>query len=401
MPSLRSLLWTPLVALLSVCSPDTVYISECVKHNQTTTPLNHVVDGTIARITELEALPENGIISPALIDLVNETHALAVEGMPPDVRMTLTPEDCFLRDDEAIAAYAVPEAINHSDRGIYFPRPITVVDFFHVSHEIGHLQAGGNNNEVMGTLNDLEQRLMGYVVFANQHDHPQDIIKWGSYAFFKFFSMLPSPNSLPEEVILEKHEKAKVYVLRALAEENGDFEQVRAKVMLLQQEGQLDAAVDEAVETFRQQGRPASDYFLNTSILSYLRLYQYFGNDVAQTYFQANERNNGNGLTYGLEGLNCALASFYTTSLPKIAIPVCNAIEAPDHRYLTVDLCCFDLDTAGLPAQRWKVEASGIACGTGTQRDLPALETDGIGWERVTYITDAQKTLVGEGEYCR
>jgi len=278
--------------------------------------LNNDVDGVVAPLELLEAEDPSKLLVPALLDLVNESHARSTEGMPDHALVTKIPEYCFDEQDTICGCDVWMYAITSGEeRGIYVPSKITLKDKVGLDHELGHLQAGGGGvegREIMATLNSLEQFLTTFAVLArNYRDNPADLSR-----FFKKY--YPDPFSLEqripdyvygvdagvfEEQVGEIHAEAFPYLFLALTKTGGGFSRVRRDVQALVAEDRLEEDVRERLPAFQEmfametydplytEERHWDHFFareaealLQVKMMSMGYLARYFGEDIARAY---------------------------------------------------------------------------------------------------------------------
>ncbi len=241
-----------------------MYAEKCTLYNDTTIKINRKTDGKIAKLDELESRPEIMLINKYLIDFVNETHTISTEKLPDDVKLTLVPDGC---NAEWTGAYALAEASGAlGDRGIYLKSPLDIGRLTTIYHEIGHLQPGGEGNEVIAGLNEFEHALMGYVLISNQPDFfirkkffsrsdKRGATTWWSKYFIETVmeNLYPSVDLIHAGESLGTYNKADIFIFNKLVELEGDFAALRSEVIKLRKNGELSDAIDSEAVRFTDE----------------------------------------------------------------------------------------------------------------------------------------------------
>src|SRR3989338_3916010 len=145
---------------------------ECFSFNETTISLQSASEGKIPSYELVGEWPSDQILAGPAINFVNQTHQLGTQPLPKNLHVTRVPHYC---GGDFTVAYAYTG--DEWTQGIYFTAefdPLRAIEV--LSHEIGHFQPGGQNNEVMAELNMYEQRLMAYALFAKSEGN--DILRW-------------------------------------------------------------------------------------------------------------------------------------------------------------------------------------------------------------------------------
>lgn len=305
---------------LGACLAQDLEKNPCKSYNETTISLNRETDGRIATLVELEKPAAEGeLISEAVIDFVNETHALSTEGMPNNALLTLVESSCMVNS----AAYVFGES-RTSDLGIYIPHPINFnpyvstpcVDIILLDHELGHMQPYGGGHETITHVNELEQNLMGYVLFHNQGDRDLDSIRWAFLYRELATTLYRNPPSKSHE--FDIYSRSRIFVAFKIIEFDGDMAAVRADIIRLVQNEMLNSEIESCVSSY-VSGLPPGDSVAEANRVSRLQLQlqislfnevkRRFGNDAALSFFNA-KSHVLNGLheviSMGLEGMNCA-----------------------------------------------------------------------------------------------
>ena len=264
---------------------------ECFSHNETTQFINRATDGEIPSYDTITQLPSNQIISEAVIDLVNETHALGTEPLPGNISVTRVPRYCV----EPGIAYSYYG--DEWTRGIYFAVDLDPTEAIEtLNHEIGHLQPGGSKNEVMAELNMFEQRTMAYLLFTNTEE---DIFKWayGNYGIDSYLSdMSDAVDDLPGSGT-PRYNNADIFLLVHLSDPSMDFRRLRDQIVQSDAAGTLEYDIQQTANDFwerydiiRYDNNPLArraDLVLVMATAFVRELGRSFGEDMAQQYIAA------------------------------------------------------------------------------------------------------------------
>jgi len=411
----RNLAFTIALPLLSLLSGCIIYKydkpEECFKHNNTTTSINRETDGKVARITELEKYPEGStvlteeiiegdiIITEELIDFINETHVLSTENMPSGVSITRALEYCFG------SAYTAP--INND---IFVLYPLNIASIGMAFHEIGHLQPEGDNNyEVFSELNELDQILAAFALFANQ-EYPEDNIRWAHYANCAYPSRFwfSIPNNMPEDISsFDNYDKADIFIHHKLIENNGDLAAVRAEAVELTQDGKLSSTLDEISLNFLEyySSNPTAyawaDATLTIKIAAVKWLNMRFGSEMAQIYFDSNINSflpscGTPFFVFGLEGMNCTAVTV-ENRLPEIPTPEeCTDLGGEIKHEVMARFCCFSMKLIGedISFEKSVIDTNGYTCSG-------SLQIIDMEWDEAYFFNINSRTDLDVDEPCR
>lgn len=360
----------------------------CASHNETTVRLNRPTDGRIPPLTELMEPPGEGLaISPAVIDLLNESHSLSSGGMPPDSSLTLVEKTCFC---PSCLAFACRESNSVQDRGVYVPSPVVLlsrdpsaVNVMTMFHELGHLQDGGHGNELLPDLNKFEQLLMVHVLLSR--NDPSSQKDWAvlvrGLEDVMYYPTFPSGYRGFGTV-----QKMEAFIIMELARNGGDFGAARAHIRQLVSSGTLGRAVEDAVRSYAEQygdidpAREANNLAnlavsLRISFAS--QISGRFGTPAALAYMDAISAKvsmSDEGLTTGLGGMACALMGRLRIRFQPITVPdPPQAAEmCPEMREIVsmrevsevTRLCCVSPEEgpAGLSFRKFIISVSGYEC---------------------------------------
>src|SRR3989338_2821097 len=165
----------PLVSALNGCG------ETCLIHNDTTIPLTRPTDGKIAAYSTIEEDMKNNRLSEPVLDFINETHALATEGIPPDLKITKVTMECLEQVGIETGRISADGAAHPSgDMGVYIRENFgdaPKAAFETIAHEIGHFQPYGGSTESISRINELEQEILGLLLLA---DNKKDALKWAA-----------------------------------------------------------------------------------------------------------------------------------------------------------------------------------------------------------------------------
>jgi hypothetical protein len=408
----RAVAAAPLVAgLITAIGCSEVNLpNECRTYNETTVTLNRDTNGQSIDLRSLENIPRGSFLTDYHVDFINEAHAIASEGIPPDTKATQSPAYCLASGSNGgqKSAYAQQEDANGRERGLYVPEnpeldPITLINL--VNHEIGHLQPGNpeNGSEVMSQINEYGQKLAGFALLMNRDADSGQLIRWASHEsrtgiFSKLARTLESGRGQPGNDSLDAYDLANMFIFMRLGETGGDIPAIRAEFRQLVESGGLASALDEASSSFlgRYSVENTADLFIDsrTRLISAMQM-QY---GVAGSYFQAHSQLLDSGLVFGLDGMNCALV---TPPAEAVFTPcsdsACTDAGADSSRPITVSLCCVaaDVRADAIGFSKWSVQASG----TEYRKEGGKASVMDFGWDSVTRIS-ATKTAIGMDELC-
>jgi hypothetical protein len=361
--------------------------------------------------------------------------------MPANTKITKVEESCFEGD---VAGY---QFFNR----ILIRRPVTLfgkghMDDMHdillnvhtVSHEIGHVQDYTNQqavSEVTSQLNELEQQLMGFVVFSRQKNSQAESIRWlGSYANINDGLILDGLVPLiiidlgfTYEGNLSKYDQPALFVLRRLLETRGDFGAIRRELSELSPSGLNDFVLKQAKEFMDQQLNNTHGKFLGIDLSLSLKtaffeeLQRRFGYNTAMSYFEAGSQvspqwemtvgaymydlkrrvSSSNVRVFGLEGLNCltTILDNYTGSSPcEVQNDQCDIVEG---NVIFRDsgkgnYCCVSID--GQKFRKWIVSSN-----LDVYYDLSEqpVTVKGEQWDAVVFNQITKKEEIGLNDPCR
>lgn len=374
----------PLLASLALgCGAD-----PCASHNDTTVRLSRPADGRIPSLTEMMGPPGDGLaISPAAIDLLNESHSLSSGGMPPDSSLTLVEKACL---GPTRLAFACWEGNTVQDRGVYVPSPVVLlsrdpsaVNIMTIFHELGHLQEGGQGNEALPDLNKFEQMLMVHVLLSRNDPASQKdwavLVRGLEDAIY--YPTVPSGYMDFGTV-----QRMEAFIIMELIRSGGDFGAARAHIRQLISSGALGQAVEEGVRLYAEQygdtdSEREANNLANLAVslrISFARhIGNRFGTPAALEYIDAISAKvsmSEEGLSLGLGGMACALMDslrirFQPINLPD---PPQAAEMCPEMREIVsmreisevTRLCCVSPEEgpAGLSFRKSIVSVSGYEC---------------------------------------
>ncbi len=399
-PNLENLVRSAVLAAVPLfsCGPD-----ECYTFNNSTITLTGQTDGVVARLSKLEAEPEN-VLNDETIDFLNEVHAhdISTQGIPPNTKVTSASESCFQgsagEDFSPLFQPVHPEYTNvggGGDVGVYMRGNQTISGAFIVNHGIGHLQPAGylgenQNSEVIPQINANEKNLAGLAMLD-----PQDRTKyWLNYASrtFGLEYSLPvmmlnvnsgwiSPDDA-EEYFSQLINAADIFIFEGLQEYNGGFARLRQETERLAAEGLLQGAIDVKIQEFMDRypipepKRYEPGRFVTISeadAITTLRMAQFryvretAGAQAARDYFAVTALFPSVPISeiviQGIDNLNCATMESWNE--PAREEPAscegqkhCDRFGAQYTTPLQLRLCCFD--TQGETLRKWVVEASGL-----------------------------------------
>lgn len=380
----------PLLAASAGCEQD-----GCKVHNISTVSLNREVDGTIPPLEELMRPPEGGlVISEPAIDLLNESQSLSSGGMPAGSSLTMVEKACFSPERIAFACW---EDTYTQDRGIYVPGPVILlgrpsasalgevdkIDIMTIFHELGHLQDGGEGNEVLPELNRFEQIFMVHVLLSRNDPGSQKtwaVLVRGLEDEI-YYPAVPSGYRDFGTV-----QRIEAFIIMELMRYDGDFGAVREHVRQLVSTGRINGAVDDAVRSYGEQyGDPDPSREANNlaNLVASLRmsiarwLSVKFGVPEAVAYsntMSAKVALSEEGLTQGLDGMACAMMDRRnmgfqpaTTPDPLQAAEMCpEMLEVVSVRTVSegARLCCFSPAPGplGLGFRKFVARVGGYEC---------------------------------------
>ncbi len=405
---------------------------ECRTYNETTITLNRETDGRIASFEELEAEePLNGIMGEGLIDLVNETHALASEGMPEGVRITGVPPYCGSAVYGNVVAYTVPRGRDGGQSGVYVtglvtfaPRPNRFFPWYIVNHEVGHLQRTGEGNEVVAELNYIDQIIAAYGLLSNEDDNFERTLLW---TYFTDPYILSKDYLIPEYANEDNYINESIFIFTNLSETNGDIQRLREKIDQLEQRGELGYAIEDSVQRFQQKygllqpdiesynrnfwAREADTHLVARRYI-FDKLKRSFGLGVAQNYFAVtsffpNERGGVSEedsyysrIAQGLDGFSCKVVERRSSGRqPCGDVQECVEIGAAYRANINLDLCCLKLDKDEF--SKWLIETTGTTYRPPEKRQLHLSNIDTNWPERADFLSINSKTQIGLEERCR
>jgi hypothetical protein len=400
----------PLIASLMIGCSDEALPNDCRTYNETTITLNRETDGQSVDLRSLESNPSGSFLTPFHIDFINEAHAIASEGIPPDTKATQSPSYCLMSGDNGgqKSAYAQQDDADGAQRGLYVPEnqslnSVTLINL--VNHEIGHLQPGNpqNGSEVMSQLNEYGQKLAGFALLMMQGADEGQLVRWASYEsqsgiYQKLARTLESGRGQSGNNPLDAYDKANMFLFTRLGETGGDILSIRAEFRQLVESGGLAAALDEASSSFLGKYSTANlpDLFIDARTRLVVAMQRQYG--VADSYFLAHSHLLDSGLVYGLEGMNCALtAPLVSAEYAPCSDDVCTETGADSSRAVSLSLCCVgaDVQASGIEFFKWNVEASG----TKYRKENGMISVDQFEWGSVMYLS-ATKTAIGMDEPC-
>ncbi len=425
--AIRRYLWVPIIAtILHGCSQD-----ECHSHNETTILLNRPTDGTVAGINELKKEPPTGVlISELLVDFVNETHAVSSSGgIPKNVQLTKIPSYCFSQFEKPAAAYTIVNS-SADEGGVYIgssPFSFYWLDTF--THELGHLQPGGSGDEAIPELNTLEQRLMGFALFAKQQGgysqpiffdplNPSERTKLHTLLNFVYSNKSTSPDgSVAYDWAMamygDKYKSADLFFLLKLPALGGDFARLREETLQLLDSGELEtekkSVLKDAITQYSNYNfDPAmpeayeAEADLKLMMAYFQELYRKFGLDVAMALYYNDSRMVPVGYTLGFEGMDCrltnvALAGSETDCTNEDICKQTGAVLKTE--VLAETLCCVEIDEND-PSSFRKF----IVEGKGTRymwNHKNSLKLDGFSFIYVDSLAESTMTEIKIDEPCQ
>ena len=382
-------------------------VEECYHYNQTSVPLTAQVNGGIENWEALTLESENPIINDALVHFINETHALASEGLPLNLKITRVPEHCnsgytYIADSNA------PEPFQ-GDRGIYVNQAITFSLIDTLNHEIGHFQQQGNTNEVISEINALEQQLMGYLLFLSQSSE-SDQLHWSQFnsggKILRFLQNYLSTDSFDPNVP-ERYTEADFFIYLKLLEPGTSFASLRDESRRLSSKKQLEPTVQEAATPFRSQFM-LSEYGTTTARQADLtvkvkrffleEISRKFGVGMAQQYVQLESlfpyTNQVWGIVQGLEGMCSQRGDTYLGPQQNYDSSGSNLPETTRYwQELRLPLCCVFMNKNGKHLSKRKIEAEG-------NRYLPESSGHLNGWDFIDIITNTRATDLEWNQPC-
>lgn len=352
----RANVFVPMVLTLNLsCNQEKE--PECFSFNQTTITITRNHNGKISSFDSLNQSDSTQILSEPALDLVNETHNLGTEPLPPDINLTRAPRFCL---DRPGLAYALTG--EEYTRGIYFVSDFSTLGAIeNLNHEIGHLQPGGHNNEVMAELNEFEQKVMAYTLFAASEEN--DIIQWAyrnaeidgslghlSNALERDWSDSDDDSEIP-------YTKSDMFILIKLSDPSINFRSLRDQIIAYQEQGTLESNIGQTANDFLERFNPTkynskqarrADVVLTLTTTAVRELNQRFGEEIAQRYINAHSyfpyEQERKRAVVGLEGRVCSLIADHSDPeqqyCPIQDLPEGIICEQP----LSLDFCCIQLD---------------------------------------------------------
>ncbi len=363
----------------------------CFSRNDSTVALNRPADGYIASWDELLVEPSEKVMTDAVIDFINETHARTSERLPTEVTVTKVPSDCVLESH----GYVRPP-----DPDIFVKYPIHFDLRRLVNHEVGHLQPHGRGNEIISTINLLEQELAGYVCTIDAHS----VIGY-AHSFSNLLSDLPSV--LTEDAHLVDREFPFIYLRMC---QGVSFESMRAEVGRLIQMQELDLAVARSLAEFRVlfplrrfgNNAAAREAEILLHIKSFManEFYSRYGAEKMQEYLRAESffpyQRSQQVLTYGLDEMLCSNVERHTEKAQPCHDCLINGAHTQEP--FTARFCCIEPQVGEEHMRKYMVEALGI-------RYAPAenemLDAEGFRWQRIDNVTVSTRTEINPPEVCR
>lgn len=427
--NVRDLVFAGALPLLAACSGNGCK-DPCYSYNDTTITLNRATDGRTARMPELERIPSSPLIDAPAIDLLNETHAISSGPLPPDSKATLIPEECTKA--MGVDAYACSGSA-YEDRGAYFKGKIFIRPYGEdvvaaatgkpnswkeLAHEMGHLQPGGESNEVIPELNEFEQTLMANVVFSKQGFH-MDSMRLG-YIYpgidSSVYRMLPANKDA-----YTKYTRADILVLMKLLEHDGNFAAARGELARHASNGTLASEEQNAVEEYlfghsgsseAEEATSLADLSVRLKIAIAGYIYRNFGLAEALDYFAAlSRRVSGEGIGYsiGLNGIACSLMGTATMVTGGLMGPSseCESHGATEFTSYadSLRLCCASAEEleGHIRFRKYVLAAEDQVCfgpgvvdgsGHGTMR------VDGFPYQAIDVFRILQQHEIGIGDSC-
>ncbi|MFH0884597.1 MAG: hypothetical protein V1861_02715 [Candidatus Micrarchaeota archaeon] len=402
----------PLIAgLIAGCSGDAGdQFNECRTYNESTVTLNRETNGQSVDLRSLENIPPGSFLTDYHIDFINEAHAIATEGIPPDTKATQSPSYCLVsgQDGRQKSAYAQQDNADGRERGLYVPEnpeidSVTLLNL--VSHEIGHLQPGNpeNGSEVMSQLNEYEQKLAGFALLIRQGVDSGQLTRWASHEsrtgiFSKLARTLESGRGQSGNDPLDAYDKANIFLFTRLGESGGDIAAIRAEFRERVTNSTLVEALDAASEAFlgKFTALNAADLFIDIRTRFVAAMQRHYG--MAGSYLEAHSQILDSGLVFGLEGMNCAFtAPLASASYTPCSDDVCVETGADSSREVSVSLCCVsaDVHVSEIGFSKWDVEASG----TKYKKVGGKVSVYEFEWDSVMYLSIV-KTAMGPDDPC-
>lgn len=351
---------------------------DCQTYNKTTIELNRETDGKVEKVEKLAEWPANGYIDEALIDFVNETHALSTAGMPSNLKVTWVDENC----NGGCSGYAIAESAVDGERGVYLKSPVVFETICILNHEIGHLQPGGRENEVMAQINALEQNVIGYVLMATQESEGPLMTAETVFYSYKnensFGNILTGTRELIESGDLtatNKYDVVDIYIAMRLVELDGNFEALREEVRALEREGRLNSEVDEYNSRFAEkygdyEGMfPIADFEMEFKAALFEELDRRFGGEISRNYLEAESKFTFTEdwdyiMINGLESMECwATYEDEILSEKECEDTLCEAFGATNKDKVRAHFCCYqptESEDGEVEIERLSVIAKGI-----------------------------------------
>ncbi len=417
-----AVLITPLIGLLPArCNaPQKTQYSECASHNETTISLNAEANGVVAGVEELEKPPREGILQPSIIDLINETHPLSSEGMPTDVSLTEIPQSCF----KDALAYAV---VGGGDLGAYVPTVLGLYDVEIIYHEVGHFQYMGahNSNEVISTLNSIEQMPIAFGLLAEQSDtfapftgfypyspRARDTMKW-FLDYIRISRNMTDNTSFVSPIFTQEYTMETLFLTLRLIELDGDFSALRNEVRQLLNDGTMDTTMKKAVVDAIKKYSATDLYASNADaegdlmfmMVFFKQLYEIFGLDTAMRLFDS-DRYLATGFVIGIDDMDCRMTSVFASSYSELdnadheLYEKINADQVVKIKEGT--LCCVDidpiLDNKDDPKfRKWNVKVEGFQYSSSSG----SVSLDDKEFEYIIKVTPTASVQIGLDEICQ
>ncbi len=403
------LLAAPLAAgLIGACAEEALP-DPCRIYNSTTITINRETDGSSADLRTIEAVPLGSFLTDYHIDFINEAHAIASEGLPPDTKATQSPSYCLMDEgDSHKSAYAQPRTEKGRERGFYIPEnpeldPIKLLNY--ASHEIGHLQPGNpeNGSEVLSQLNEYEQKLAGFALLFRQGADSEQLIRWASHEertglFDKLQLTIESGRGSPGNEPLDVYDLGNIFIFMKLREHAGDISAVRSDFRGIAEDGIMNLALHSMAGVFFSEYGIDNlpDLFIDVQAALAMAMESQYGHGMA--YFEAHSSLLNSDPTSGLEGLSCTpIHPVGLTSYIPCSDSECAGLGADESRPVSFSLCCLgaEMQEGGIVLSKWVVEASGRRF----RNSAGVLEIGGFGYELANGLS-ASRAEIAMDESC-
>lgn len=381
---------------------------ECFSFNDTTISITREVNGRAPFFNELNKQDQTQIIGESALDLVNETHNLGTEPLPMDTNLTRVPRYCV---DPGVAYSYFGEDYT---RGIYFAvdvEPLQAIE--NLNHEIGHLQPGGQNNEVVADLNEFEQKMMAYALFAASKE--KDIIQWAYHnaEMDGFLGHLTTAVEKDWSVIDDRlipYTKADMFILIKLLDPSTNFRSLRDQIIASQtQEGTLEYNLEQAAGDFAHRFNPTkynskqaqrADVILSLVSAAARELDHRFGQEIAQRYMDAHSyfpyEQERKRPVIGLEERVCSLIAAHSDPEQQY----CPVQDLPEgivcEKSIGMDLCCIQLTNHQIRRSQVQVQGASLI----SQRTSHIIWKD-IAWEGIDVVGVTTEERVPEDTPCK